>query len=80
MSKQPTLLGFSCPPPKQVVELEKINDHPGRSGHTMIGFYAPKLAHKQLKRIALEEEKTIQELLREAMNKIFTERGLPPIA
>ena len=37
-------------------------------------------AWKQLKRLAVDEEKTAHELLLEAVNRLFQDRGLPPVA
>jgi hypothetical protein len=37
-------------------------------------------AWKQLKQLALDEEKTAHDLLLEAVNLLFTDRRLPPVA
>jgi hypothetical protein len=46
---------------------------------TIAGFYDP-AASRQLKKIALDEETNIQELLREAINDLFEKRGKSRIA
>lgn len=52
----------------------------GRVGMKAItGFFDPAVS-KQLKQIALEEDSSIQALLREALNDLFTKRGKSPIA
>ena len=53
---------------------------PGRRGKkTIAGFFDP-AASRQLKKIALDEETNIQELLREAINDLFEKRGKSRIA
>lgn len=37
-------------------------------------------AWKQLKRLAVDEERTSHDLLLEAVNRLFQNRGLPPVA
>jgi hypothetical protein len=37
-------------------------------------------AWKQLKRLAIDEEKTSHDLMIQALNDLFRSRGLPPIA
>ena len=37
-------------------------------------------AWKQLKRLAVDEERTSHDLLLEAVNRLFQDRGLPPVA
>ena len=51
-----------------------------RAGKRMIGFYIPDAAHRQLRQLALDEDTTNQELLIEALNMMFRNRGKPPIA
>jgi hypothetical protein len=43
------------------------------------GWFAPEVA-RQLHMIALEEDTTLQALMAEAFNDVFTKRGKPPIA
>lgn len=40
----------------------------------------PSGAHKQLKRLAIDVEKPVHDLLIEAVNDLFTKYGKPPIA
>ena len=43
------------------------------------GWFAPEVA-RQLHMIAVEEDTTLQALMAEAFNDVFTKRGKPPIA
>ena len=53
---------------------------PARQGQKMVAGYFDPMVHRQLKLIALEEDKTIQNLLEDALNGLFADRGKPPIA
>ena len=50
----------------------------GRGAH--IGGYFPPAVVKQLKRLALDEDRTLTELVGEALDLLFQSRGLPTIA
>jgi len=53
---------------------------PSREGKKPIaGFFAPE-ASRQLKKLGLEQDKTVQELVRESLNDLFLKYDLPPIA
>jgi hypothetical protein len=53
---------------------------PSRQGKkTIAGHFDPAVS-RQLREIALVEDSSVQELLREALNDLFTKRGRPPIA
>ena len=79
--KRPTLMGFQQRPDNQIPQKpEKTDDHPGRANSVMIGFYIPKPAHRQLKQLCLNKDSTQQEILSAALNKVFQENNLPPIA
>jgi hypothetical protein len=53
---------------------------PSRIGKkTIAGHFDPSVS-RQLRRLALEEDSSIQELLREALNDLFRKKGKPPIA
>lgn len=51
-----------------------------RNGRVMLPFWVPKVAHKQLRVMAAEDDTTQQELLTAALNRYFELRGKPPIA
>jgi hypothetical protein len=64
-----------------------MNDKPGtnnkpgaRSGRVMIGGHFDPHVQTELKIIAAYERRTIQQLVGEALNLLFTSRGLPAIA
>lgn len=46
---------------------------------TIAGHFDPAVS-TQLKRIGLDQDRSVQELLREAINDLFTKHGKPPIA
>ena len=53
---------------------------PSRQGKRAVcGFFDPAVS-RQLKQIALDEDASVQALLTEALNELFTKRGRPPIA
>jgi hypothetical protein len=53
---------------------------PSRQGKkTIAGHFDPTVS-RQLREIALAEDTSVQELLREALNDLFLKRGRPPIA
>jgi hypothetical protein len=51
-----------------------------RIGRVLLPFWTNAKARKHLKYIAVEEERTQQKLLSEALNMLFQSRGKPPIA
>ena len=53
---------------------------PSRAGKKPItGFFDPEVS-RQIKKFALEKDKTMQDLLQEALNDLFRKYDLPPIA
>jgi hypothetical protein len=53
---------------------------PSRAGKKPItGFFEPEVS-RQIKKAAIESDKTMQELLQEALNDLFRKYDLPPIA
>ena len=74
-----------APVPKATVaaarsEARDPHYRPGREGMTNVTGYFPPAVKKQLRRITVEEDTTIQELLAEALNDLFAKRGMPEIA
>ena len=63
-----------APPPAEKATTGKKDD---RIGQTL---RLPAGAHKQLKRLAVDVEKPVHDLLIEAVNDLFTKYGKPPIA
>ena len=61
---------------------EQQNPHyrPSRQGKSNVTGYFPLEVKKQLRLIAAEEDKTIQQLLGEALNMLFVQYGRAEIA
>lgn len=59
-----------------------VNDNiaPSRRGKKNISGYFPPEVHRQLRVIAAEEDKNLQEILGDALNAFFERKGKPPIA
>lgn len=56
------------------------NIAPSRRGKKNISGYFPPEVHRQLRVIAAEEDKNLQQILGDALNALFERRGKPPIA
>ncbi len=64
------------------VKTAKVNENiaPSRRGKKNIsGYFAPEV-HRQLRVIAAEEDKNLQEVLGDALNALFEQKGKPTIA
>jgi hypothetical protein len=83
---------FSRPQISEIHETEISQEHsgqgrrvlravaPSRAGKKPItGFFDPEVS-RQIKKVALDKDKTMQELLQEALNDLFRKYDLPPIA
>ena len=53
---------------------------PSRQGTKVIAGHFPAEVSRQLRTIAVEEDTSVQDLLREALNDLFAKRGKPRIA
>lgn len=63
-----------------VVKATPANTPPSRQGKKAItGFFDP-IVSRQLKQLALDEDKTVQSLLSEALNDLFVKHNHKPIA
>lgn len=61
-------------------DVKPLNVPPSRKGKKAItGFFNPDVS-RQLHQIALDENSSLQELLREAINDLFQKRNKPVIA
>ena len=72
-------------PPPQQAEPEAANtasphDRPSRKGTKHVGGHFPPEVSKQLRKIALDEDSSVQRLLAEAIDMVFHSRKLPTIA
>jgi hypothetical protein len=73
------------PPPVPVPQAESLQtathyQQPGRAGTKPITVHFPEDVRSQLKLIALQERKTLHNLLAEAFNDVFAKYGKPEIA
>ncbi len=66
--------GNQPPAPKE------SQSQPGRAGTVLIGGHFEPAVRKQLKGIALEQDRTAQDVLAEALNDMFAKNGKPEIA
>lgn len=69
-------------PKEGVVEPQQVNEKiaASRRGKKNIsGYFAPEV-HRQLRIIAAEEDKNLQEILGDALNVFFQRKGRPPVA
>ena len=63
-----------------IVKEAPVNTPPSRQGKKAItGFFDP-VVSRQLKQLALDEDKTVQSLLSEALNDLFVKHNHKPIA
>lgn len=56
------------------------NSSPSRRGKKQIGGHFDPEVSRQLKIAAAKEDKTIEQILGDAINEYFERRGIPPIA
>ena len=52
----------------------------GREGTRIVSGHFASPVHRQLRLIAVQEDRTLQDLLTEAINDLFAKRGIPPVA
>ena len=51
-----------------------------REGTRIVAGHFAIPVHRQLRLIAVQEDRTLQDLLAEAINDLFAKRGIPPVA
>ena len=68
------------PNPKVESPEPKTRSYPSREGKTPIQFFVNKDAHRQLKIVCAETDKTNQDIMIEALNAWFQMNDKPPIA
>jgi antitoxin-like ribbon-helix-helix protein len=66
--------------PSPTVAVSPSPKIPSRAGKQLIGGYFDPAVAKMLKHIALDEDTTLQELIREGINHVLAARGKPQIA
>ena len=62
------------------VSKQSENLAPSRRGKKQIGGHFDPEVSRQLKIVAAREDKTIEQVLGDAINEFFERRGIPPIA
>jgi len=68
------------PPPAPAAAPRPQQTPPSRSGKkTIAGHFDPAVS-RQLRQLALEEDSSVQELLRQAINDLFEKKGKPRLA
>lgn len=74
------------PTPEPEPQLEKMPDTtpaprpPSREGKRAVTFYVDPLAAKQLRRLCLDGDTSVQAVMVEALNDLFAKRGVGRIA
>jgi hypothetical protein len=63
----------------QLTDSAASNRRFDRQGRVLMPFWTTSHARKQLKYIAVDEDRTQQDLLAEALNMLFAHRGRPTI-
>lgn len=71
---------FSSEAPATAELEETTRARPDRLGRTMLPFWVPQAARKQLRMMAAEVDRTQQDFMIEALNDLFKKYGKPPIA
>ena len=61
-------------------EVGHKNVAPSRQGKRNVSGYFSQEVHRQLRVIAAEEDKSLQDVLGDAINVLFERKGKPPIA
>ena len=79
-AKRQSLGNMFTPMPAEKAVKEMKGKRPDRVGRKATLFQVPEAAKKQLAILAIEEDKTQQALLSEALNDLFSKYGKQPIA
>ena len=78
---RPALTGaFGKEPEAAAASKADKAQRPDRAGRVTMPFWTTATAKRQLRMLAAEEETTQQELMTEALNALFRDRGKPPVA
>ena len=65
----------------QPAEIEQVKpSQPGRAGTVLVAGHFDPAVRRQLKGIALDQDRTVQDLLAEALNDLFAKYSKPEIA
>ena len=66
--------------PTQAKQERKSQTAPSREGKVQVCAHINKKAHRQLQILKVESEKSIEQLMIEGLNAVFTMNDKPPIA
>lgn len=72
------LLATAAPPPTSPARPKDTSPAPPRQ--KLVGARFPEEVHRQVRVLAASEGTTVHAIIAEALNDLFTKRGLPPIA
>ena len=68
------------PPPEKQASGDNPHYRPGRADKVNVTGYFPPAVKKQLRLLSAEQDKTMQQILAEALNDVFAKYGKPEIA
>jgi DNA-binding protein YbaB len=80
MTKQPSSAAKKAASPKTAVEPAAGRRKSQPDGRKGILVRATPAAWKELKRVAIDEERTLQDVMTEAINDVLKKYGKPPVA
>ena len=66
-------------PAPDVEESREVADAPKRPAVKQHTAYLPLPVHEQLRKLAFEENRKIHDYLMEGLDRVFADRGLPPL-
>lgn len=70
----------NAPEPSSAGEGRAGDQRPSRAGKSFVGGYFPPEVRRQIKTLAAEHDKTVQQLVGEALNSLFASYGKAEIA
>jgi hypothetical protein len=79
-AKRSSLRTIGAFAPDDVAEEAEEKKPGSRAGKRCVPIWIPIAAKRQLAMMAAEKERTLQDLLTEALNDLFKKEGKPPIA
>jgi hypothetical protein len=86
MARKPSLsaalteVAKDTPPPSAAHTTHAQKPAPSRTGKKTVAAHFDPAVSRQLRQLALEEDSSMQELLREAINDLFEKKGKPRLA
>ena len=74
--------------PEKDAETQAVSEYPNKRSQlpksrkekrSLTGWYSPEV-HRQVRMIAAQEDKTLEEVVGDGLNLLFEKHGMPPIA